>query len=163
MILARCVTFTVPAALAISALASPLRGQSPAAPAPPSNRVSFDLGAGAMRYGPHGFAGVELAAPRWPVALRVDGLVGVAAAHDVPGRGFGAIGASVVLPLRLTGTRLTPYVVGGAAASFSPHLAPAVEPVAGAGLRLRLGGVTPFLDVRTAPRGGVPVSLGVRF
>ena len=163
MILARCVAFSVAAALAISALASPLRGQTPAAPAPPSSRVSFDLGAGAMRYGPHGFLGLELAVPRWPVALRVDGLVGVASAHDVPGRGFGAIGASVILPLRLTGTRLSPYVIGGAAASFSHHLAPAFQPVAGAGLRLRLGGVTPYFDVRTVPRGGVPVSVGIRF
>jgi hypothetical protein len=155
------------AALALTALAAvESRAQARARPgaeaqaeAPP--RLSFDLAAGVMKYGAHTRAGMELAGRAWPVALRLDGLLGLAPAHEV-GRTFVSATAGLVVPIRPE-ARLSPYLLGGAGVSLSRHLAPGLGLAGGAGMRLRLGNLTAFADARVQPRAGVPLSIGVRF
>jgi hypothetical protein len=158
----------IPAVLALTALAAvesraQARAQRSAeAQAGAPRRLSFDLAAGVMRYGPHARAGVELAGRAWPVAFRLDGLFGPAPAHEVPGGAFVSATAGVVVPIRPE-ARLSPYLLGGAGVSLSRHLAPRLGLAGGAGMRLRLGRLTAFADARVQPRAGVPLSIGVRF
>ena len=147
-------------ALAASLVASSASAQSEG-PVSLTRPLSFDIGGGVMRFGPHAMLGLEWRTTRLPFSLRADALL-ASSAHETPGGSFGAAGLSAVLPL-WRDARLSPYLLGGASTTFSRHLDPEVRPAIGAGLRFRLGGVSAFVDARTMHRGGVPLSIGLRF
>jgi hypothetical protein len=143
-------------AIAFTLVAAPLNAQSA------GSGFSFDVAGGMMRYGPHALAGVELSSPRFPLTARVDALVGVAPAHEVPGRMFTALMIGAALPFNADG-RVSPYLLGGAALSQSRHLEPALGGAAGVGARLRIGALSPFVEGRMQHRAGPTLSLGLRF
>lgn len=141
---------------AITLAAAPLAAQDT------GTRVRMDVAGGMMRYGPHAMVGIELSSPRFPLAARVDGVVGVAPEHDIPGRKFTALMLGAVLPFNANG-RVSPYLLGGATLSASRYLDPAVGGVAGGGARVRIGKVNPFVEARAQHRVGPIMSLGLRF
>ena len=141
---------------AITLAATPLAAQDA------GTRVKMDVAGGMMRYGPHAMVGLELATPRFPLAARLDAVVGVAPDHDVPGQRFTAVMLGAVLPFNANG-RVSPYLLGGATLSASRHLDPAIGGAAGVGARLRVGKLSPFVEARAQNRAGPVVSLGLRF
>ena len=143
-----------------STLATPAAAQSPS----PLQRdvLSFDLGAGVSRYGPHVLGGLEVSMNRW-LAARADLLAGVhtedtfyAARHLTA---FSVAGVVSTPPA----WRITPYLMAGYGVSASRVFSPETGPLVGGGLRLRLGRVSTYAEVRGQHRTGTPITIGLRF
>ena len=151
-------------AVLLACLAS-LPGQAAAQdPFPDTLRtgISTDVAAGVMRFGPLVRLGATISPARSPIGARFDLMLGVAPAHEVPGTNFMAVTAAGVLPV--FPTRLAaPYLLAGAVASQSKYYEPALGAVAGAGVRLQLGAVRPYVEGRVQQRAGVSFLLGLTF
>jgi hypothetical protein len=140
-------------------LAAPLAAQE--ASSPPS-RVTIDLAAGMSRFGSHTFGALDVSMKRW-LAFRTELLFG---GQDRP-EGPSSIRAAMLtlggVATLAPGKRVTPYVLGGFSSSALQGDGFDVGPMAGAGIRLRIRGIQPFLETRVQHRLGAPISFGVRF
>lgn len=124
--------------------------------------ISADVAAGMMRYGPQVALGATISSPRSWIGARVDLMLGVAPAHEVPGTNFMAATAAGVLPIHPT-RRVAPYLMAGAAVSQSRFLPPAIGAVGGAGVRFDLGVLRPYVEGRAQHRVGPSFLVGFRF
>jgi hypothetical protein len=100
------------AGLTLVLLASMALPAQTTTPAPPPDRVTFDVAGGVSRYGRHGFGGLEVAMNRW-WALRTEALFGQDRQRE---NGLYYRSAALSLTNVLTydrNARLTPYVFGG--------------------------------------------------
>ena len=144
-------------ALVISAV--PLTAQT--SDSTPPDRVRFDVGGGMARFGPHAFGGLEMAMTRW-LAVRSEGLFTMQSRRDWPDYRFTALSLSGVVSYK-SDARVSPYAFGGYALSASQGFQASLGPLAGGGLRFRVGRVQPFLEMRWQHPIGTPMSLGIRF
>jgi hypothetical protein len=140
---------------------TPLNAQTAEPPA--RDRLTYDVGAGVSRFGPHAFGGLEASMNRW-LAIRGEGLFSPQSEQNLPGSGLTSIAMSAVLsPPDHPRVRVSPYAFGGYALSLGQGRGPQFGPLAGAGIRFRVGKVQPFIEARAHHRIGVPLSLGIRF
>ena len=157
--------FVLMAALTLSAGAASAQDAFP---------VTLGVGGGAgggAAHPYHGLVLVEVAAPRYPVAFRLDGLL-TPPGNRVNTDMFSAISASAIVTLRPW--RVSPYLVVGATRVSEyayPNLlstgfstVPArTQLTGGLGLGLRLGRARVFGEMRTLQDGGTPLTFGVKF
>ena len=149
------------AGLAFILLASVSLPAQTTIPAEP-DRLKFDVGGGVSRYGRHGFGGLEVAMNRW-WALRTEALFGQERQRE-----NGLYYRSTALSLTSVLTydreaRVTPYLFGGYSLAASQGYRLGFNPLAGAGVRVKLAGWEPFLEARTQQGVGRRLSFGVRF
>lgn len=126
-----------------------------------SRKMTFDVGTGLSRFGPHAFGGLEFSMQRW-LSLRAEGLFSMQSRETWPGYRLTAASLTGVFSFR-SGARVTPYILGGYALSASRGYAPGLGPLGAAGLRFTFGKLQPFIELRAQHRIGVPMSVGFRF
>lgn len=132
--------------------------------------VSVGLGGGIHPTGYHGLALVTLTPAKFPVSLRLDGMVGRQFPGKPSSRPTSALSASALITLRPW--RVAPYLIVGASRTgesvldFEGHYfyTPAqTELTGGLGLGWRFGRGTLFGEMRTMGRFGSPLTIGLSF